>query len=96
MSTMSSVPATAHTAKEQDNSKPVYQDCLQCRIIGTGTLVGVGSYALWQSRAAAPGKKIHKALLAGVGMAFLAGGAIRWMQCAERYTNTGVLATSLP
>ena len=45
-----------------------YKDCLSCRIIGTGTLSGVGSYAIWQARATAPGSSGQKKMLAGVGV----------------------------
>lgn len=49
---------------EQKDSK----DCLSCRIIGTGTLGGVGAYAVWQSRAAASGSPLQKKGLALVGL----------------------------
>ncbi|KAH0589214.1 hypothetical protein H2248_004977 [Termitomyces sp. 'cryptogamus'] len=57
-----------------------YKDCLSCRIIGTGTLAGVGSYAFWQARAAAPGSPWQKRIMAGLGTAFLAGSILRWFQ----------------
>ncbi|KAF9467349.1 hypothetical protein BDZ94DRAFT_1305429 [Collybia nuda] len=56
------------------------QDCLSCRIVGTGTFATVGTYALWQSRAAAPGSPGQKKIVAGLGVALLAGGVIRWFQ----------------
>lgn len=43
-------------------------DCLSCRIIGTGALGGTGAYAIWQSRAAAPGSMVQKRILAGLGL----------------------------
>jgi len=43
-------------------------DCLSCRIIGTGALVGVGSYAIVQSRPPAPGTLVQKRILAGLGV----------------------------
>ncbi|RDB25244.1 hypothetical protein Hypma_008014 [Hypsizygus marmoreus] len=61
------------------NSKK-YNDCLSCRIVGTGTLGGVGSYAIYQSRAAAPGTPGQKRIVAGLGVALLVGGVIRWFQ----------------
>ncbi|KAF8070349.1 hypothetical protein FPV67DRAFT_1487046, partial [Lyophyllum atratum] len=56
------------------------KDCISCRIVGTGTLTGVGSYALWQSRVAAPGSPGQKKIVAGLGVAFLVGGVMRWFQ----------------
>ncbi|KAJ7174582.1 hypothetical protein C8R46DRAFT_990673 [Mycena filopes] len=39
-------------------------DCLSCRITGTATFTGLGVYALWMSREAAPGRRGSKKLLA--------------------------------
>lgn len=44
------------------------EDCLACRVIGTGALAGVGIYALNQSRAHAPGSLIGKRIMAGLGV----------------------------
>ena len=58
----------------QSNKQPGFvertnpKECLSCRLIGTGTLGGVGSYALWQSRAAAPGSLGQKRAIAGLGV----------------------------
>jgi hypothetical protein len=51
------------------NKQPAFvpNDCLSCRITGTATLVGVGSYALWRSRATAPGSLGQKRVIAGLG-----------------------------
>lgn len=49
-----------------DLTKP--KECLSCRVIGTGALGGVGSYALWQSRATAPGSLGQKRIVAGLGV----------------------------
>ncbi|KAF7323660.1 hypothetical protein MKEN_00586700 [Mycena kentingensis (nom. inval.)] len=57
-------------------------ECLACRITGTATFTGIGLYALWQSRAAAPGGRASKRLIAGLGVAMLVGGALRWKQTA--------------
>ncbi|ESK91020.1 hypothetical protein Moror_16325 [Moniliophthora roreri MCA 2997] len=54
------------------------KDCLSCRIVGTGTLMGVGGYALWQSRATAPGTPLQKRVMGGVGVALVIGGFFRW------------------
>jgi hypothetical protein len=44
------------------------RDCLGCRIVGSGTFAAVGSYALWQARAAAPGSPGQKRIIAGLGV----------------------------
>ncbi|KAF8638079.1 hypothetical protein AX16_010711 [Volvariella volvacea WC 439] len=65
---------------EQIDALPGSKDCLSCRIIGSGTFAAVGMYALWQSRAAAPGTPAQKRIVAGLGVALCAGSVIRWMQ----------------
>ncbi|KAI1790076.1 hypothetical protein LXA43DRAFT_530342 [Ganoderma leucocontextum] len=55
-----------------------YQDCLACRVIGTGALAGVGIYALTMSRARAPGSVIGKRIMGAVGVGFLIGSYFRW------------------
>ncbi|KAK0486049.1 hypothetical protein IW261DRAFT_1453477 [Armillaria novae-zelandiae] len=57
-----------------------YKDCLSCRIIGTGTLTGVGGYALMQSRATAPGTPGQKRIMAGLGVVFIIAGITRWFK----------------
>jgi hypothetical protein len=44
------------------------KDCLGCRIVGSGTFAAVGTYALWQTRAAAPGTPSQKRIIAGLGV----------------------------
>ena len=44
------------------------QDCLGCRVVGTGALGAVGLYALNQSRAHQPGSRFGKAVVAGIGV----------------------------
>jgi len=44
------------------------KDCVSCRIMGTGLMAGTGSYAIWQSRAAAPGSPAQKKVVAGLGL----------------------------
>ena len=48
--------------------RPKPRECPSCRLIGTGVLGGVGSYALWQSRATAPGSLGQKRIIAGLGV----------------------------
>ncbi|THV06717.1 hypothetical protein K435DRAFT_452285 [Dendrothele bispora CBS 962.96] len=54
------------------------KDCPTCRIVGTATFTTVGGYALWQSRAVAPGTPLQKRMMAGVGVALLGAGVVRW------------------
>jgi hypothetical protein len=69
----SSVPME-HSAKHvqtRDTSEAVDtspKDCLSCRIMGAGLMAGTGSYAIWQSRAAAPGSPAQKKVVAGFGL----------------------------
>ncbi|KAI0698140.1 hypothetical protein BC835DRAFT_1335945 [Cytidiella melzeri] len=56
------------------------QECLTCRIVGTGALAGVGMYALQASRPRAPGSVIGKRITAGVGVGFLVASVFRWMK----------------
>lgn len=44
------------------------QDCLACRVIGTGALGGVGIYALGMTRAGAPGSPLGKRIMGAVGV----------------------------
>lgn len=44
------------------------EECLTCRIIGTGALAGVGFYALQMSRPKAPGSVLGKRIMGGVGV----------------------------
>jgi len=44
------------------------KDCLSCRIMGAGLMAGTGSYAIWQSRTAAPGSPAQKKVVAGLGL----------------------------
>ncbi|EGN99621.1 hypothetical protein SERLA73DRAFT_179725 [Serpula lacrymans var. lacrymans S7.3] len=73
---VSSTKAARHEKSEQP--APAYKDCLSCRIVGTGALAGTGLYALNMSRARAPGSVMGKRVMAGVGVGFLIGSALRW------------------
>ncbi|KAJ7071735.1 hypothetical protein B0H15DRAFT_870415 [Mycena belliarum] len=53
-------------------------ECFACRVTGTATFTGVGLYALWTARAAAPGSPRSKRLVAVLGAAMLVGGVLRW------------------
>jgi hypothetical protein len=60
------LPQSNKQAGFVERTKP--KECLSCRLIGTGILGGVGSHALWQSRASAPGSLGQKRAVAGVGV----------------------------
>ncbi|KAM6502433.1 hypothetical protein JOM56_002410 [Amanita muscaria] len=63
---------------DQVQTLPRNKDCLGCRIVGSSTFAAVGTYALWQSRARAPGTLTQKSIMGGLGIALLAGSVIRW------------------
>ncbi|KAJ7342592.1 hypothetical protein DFH08DRAFT_241158 [Mycena albidolilacea] len=58
-------------------------ECLACRITGTATFTGLGVYALWMSREAAPGGRGSKKIVALFGAAMLVGGVLRWRQTGD-------------
>ncbi|KAJ6473165.1 hypothetical protein C8R45DRAFT_1012467 [Mycena sanguinolenta] len=58
-------------------------ECLACRITGTATFTGLGIYALWMSREAAPGTRGSKKFVALFGAAMLVGGVLRWRQTGD-------------
>ncbi|TFL07746.1 hypothetical protein BDV98DRAFT_600012 [Pterulicium gracile] len=60
------------------------RDCLSCRLVGSGTLGGVGLYALYQTRPAAPGSAAGKRLVGVVGFGLLLASAIRWKQTSPQ------------
>lgn len=78
MATNSEMVDTAHQknagtpAQNNDHGNggapPHPKECLSCRIMGTGVLAGTGSYAIWQSRASAPGSPGQKKIVAGLGL----------------------------
>ncbi|KAF9781325.1 hypothetical protein BJ322DRAFT_1213340 [Thelephora terrestris] len=54
----STTPPTGNTVQQQQRVAP--EECITCRIIGTGALAGVGFYALQMSRPKAPGASTLK------------------------------------
>jgi hypothetical protein len=70
--TMSSPTApTMPTTSPADNTlqqRVAPEECITCRIIGTGALAGVGFYALQMSRPKAPGSIVGKRIMGGVGV----------------------------
>jgi len=66
------------TNHEEPHIRPGAQECISCRVVGTGAFAGTGAYAIWLSRAAAPGTPGQKKILAGLGIALLVGGVFRW------------------
>jgi hypothetical protein len=59
---------SAHTRDTSEAVAASSKDCLSCRIMGAGLMAGTGSYAIWQSRAAAPGSPAQKKVVAGLGL----------------------------
>jgi hypothetical protein len=49
------------------NTMAARTECLACRITGTATFTGLGIYALWMSREAAPGGRGSKRIVALFG-----------------------------
>lgn len=78
-------------SKPQNGSQvgvqPAYKDCLPCRLVGTATLGGVGIYALYQSRAQAPGSAVGKRVMAGLGVC---------MSCSSITVALVLLMAALP
>ncbi|PPQ98432.1 hypothetical protein CVT24_004111 [Panaeolus cyanescens] len=72
-------------------STPAKQECLSCRIIGTSVLAGTGSYAIWQSRTAAPGTPVQKRMLAGLGIVLVVAGVFRWRKTSQCKSNLPIL-----
>ncbi|KZT26807.1 hypothetical protein NEOLEDRAFT_1062170 [Neolentinus lepideus HHB14362 ss-1] len=54
------------------------QECLACRIIGSGALAATGAYALNMSRAHHPGSIMGKRVMGALGVGFLVGSVLRW------------------
>ncbi|KIM54973.1 hypothetical protein SCLCIDRAFT_330811 [Scleroderma citrinum Foug A] len=71
----SASPVASSPTLQQSSSQ---QDCLTCRIVGSGAFAATGLYALHASRASAPGSIIGKRIVGGVGICFLIGGIMRW------------------
>ena len=70
MSASSSVPNSGAIAPPDTRAAgpEAPQECMTCRIIGTGALAATGLYALNQSRAHQPGSVVGKRIMAGVGI----------------------------
>ena len=71
MTTTASSPvgsATTATSSTDNALQQRPEECLTCRIIGTGALAGVGFYALQMSRPKAPGSVLGKRIMGGVGV----------------------------
>ena len=61
-------PHPDHSQAQNTDQGGDYEDCLPCRIVGTGALGTVGGYALYMSRARAPGSVVGKRIMGGVGI----------------------------
>ncbi|KAG2140542.1 uncharacterized protein EDB93DRAFT_1161770 [Suillus bovinus] len=55
-----------------------YNDCMTCRIIGSGAFAATGIYALRMARPNAPGSIVGKRIVGGLGVCFLVGSVLRW------------------
>ncbi|KAL1760575.1 hypothetical protein FB107DRAFT_256109 [Schizophyllum commune] len=58
--------------------KNEFQDCLQCRVVGTATFAGLGIYSFMQARRATPGSLWEKRIAVALGAVFCAGAVVRW------------------
>lgn len=72
----SSAQSTPTLARGPDAAQ--YNDCMACRVVGTTALTGLGAYALFKSRRAAPGSPLGKRVTAVVGVALIMGGGARF------------------
>ncbi|KAG1767146.1 hypothetical protein EDD22DRAFT_328692 [Suillus occidentalis] len=72
---------TSSAAPDSDSTVPQlssYNDCITCRIIGSGAFAATGIYALRMARPSAPGSIVGKRIMGGLGVCFLVGSALRW------------------
>ncbi|KAG2362909.1 hypothetical protein BDR07DRAFT_1283553 [Suillus spraguei] len=76
LNTTSSVTPDSDSASVPQLSS--YNDCMACRIIGSGAFAATGIYALRMARPSAPGSIVGKRIMGGLGVCFLAGSALRW------------------
>ncbi|TRM70090.1 hypothetical protein BD626DRAFT_563778 [Schizophyllum amplum] len=67
---------TTSTAELQPKAE--FQDCLQCRVVGTATFAGLGIYSFMQARRASPGALWEKRIAVALGAVFCAGAVVRW------------------
>ncbi|KAH7906299.1 hypothetical protein BJ138DRAFT_1094328 [Hygrophoropsis aurantiaca] len=56
------------TTPESTTSLQSNNDCITCRIIGSGAFAATGVYALRMSRASAPGSLMGKRIMGGLGI----------------------------
>ncbi|KAH7921881.1 hypothetical protein BV22DRAFT_1071469 [Leucogyrophana mollusca] len=66
------------SSTEQKAAPQAYNDCITCRIVGSGAFAAMGVYALRMSRASAPGSVMGKRIMGGLGIGFLIGSVLRW------------------
>ncbi|KAG2116256.1 hypothetical protein BD769DRAFT_1486943 [Suillus cothurnatus] len=55
-----------------------HNDCITCRVIGSGAFAATGIYALRMARPSAPGSIVGKRIMGGLGVCFLVASALRW------------------
>ncbi|KAG1838393.1 hypothetical protein DFJ58DRAFT_814257 [Suillus subalutaceus] len=73
--TNSAAPDSGSTFVPQPSS---YNDCMTCRVIGSGAFAATGIYALRMARPSTPGSIVGKRIMGGLGVCFLVGSALRW------------------
>ena len=67
-SPMASMTSTTPPTDNNVRQHVAPEECITCRIIGTGALAGVGFYALQMSRPKAPGSVVGKRIMGGIGV----------------------------
>jgi hypothetical protein len=60
--------STAPDSSVAAQGSSTYNDCLTCRIIGSGAFAATGIYALRMSRRSAPGSIVGKRIMGGLGV----------------------------
>ena len=57
---------------------PYGRDCLECRMIGTGAMLGISGYFAYLSRRLASGATTERRFMAAMSIGFAVAGATRW------------------
>ncbi|KAL1746575.1 hypothetical protein HDZ31DRAFT_33854 [Schizophyllum fasciatum] len=59
--------STDATSTAQATPQSQFQDCLQCRVVGTATFAGLGVYSFMQARRSTPGTWWEKRIAVALG-----------------------------
>ena len=54
----------------KDNTKPIDEDCLSCKLVGTTTFAGLSAYTLHQRTQIPKVKVFHRGVVAGLSLIF--------------------------